>query len=165
MAKVSQVLRTALLLILSEGSEAELQPDEYEDAIFTMNNLMTGLDADGVQLGYTIVSNLSDEVTVPDGALQGVIANTAVHSAPFYDAEPSPALVLMAENGMKTMEKLGVNVGPSALPSTMPIGSGNEGCNTGGNANYHFYPDLEATILGEISGNIALESGTEESIS
>jgi len=163
MAKAEQVLRTALLAIFAIGAEAELEADEFNDAIFAMNNFMLAQDADGVKLGYTIVNDLSDEITVPPGALLGLIANVAIHSAPFYDGDVKPSLVLMAETGLKTMEHLGVTVGNSEFPGTLPVGSGNEG-DCGGFHQQHFYPDFEAQILAEISGVIGLEADTEATI-
>ena len=55
MATVAQVAKASLQRILVQASEAELEPDEYQDFIFAMNNFMLSLDADGVSLGYTEV--------------------------------------------------------------------------------------------------------------
>ena len=77
MATVAQVAKASLQRILVQASEAALEPDEYQDFIFAMNNYMAQLDAQGIVLGYTQVSNLADEVTVPTGALRGIIANMA----------------------------------------------------------------------------------------
>ncbi len=60
MATVAQVAKASLQRILVQASEAPLEPDEYQDFIFSMNNYMFQLDAQGVQLGYTEVSNLGD---------------------------------------------------------------------------------------------------------
>ena len=64
MATAGQVLKASLQKIIVQASEADLEPDEYSDAIFSMNNYMFDLDARGVHLGYTQVTNLSDEITV-----------------------------------------------------------------------------------------------------
>ena len=158
MATVAQVLKASLQKILVQGSESDLQQSEYEDAIFTMNNLMLGLDADGIRLGYTEVSSLGEDVTIPTGALRGLIFNLAIDLAPEYNGQVTAALVNAAEQGMETMRKLGVSIGSSALPSTLPIGSGNEGY---GDCVSRFYPDQESLILAETTGSIALETGTE----
>ena len=44
------------------------------------------------------------------------------------------------------------------MPSTLPLGSGNEGDMSG--ISGHFYPDSEADILAETTGAIALEQNT-----
>jgi len=161
MAQAAQVLRTALLAIFAIGAEAEIEGDEFNDAIEVMNNFMFAQDADGVKLGYTFVDDLSDEITIPPGALMGLIANVAILSEPFYpDATISQALILAAERGLRTMEHLGVTVGNTQFPGTLPVGSGNEG-DCSGFHQQHFYPNLEAQILAEISGVIGLEADTE----
>lgn len=159
MASAEQVLKASLQRILVQASEADLEADEFSDAIFAMNNYMFALDADGVHLGYTEVTNLADLITIPTGALRGLIANVAIDIAPDYDGEVSPGLVRAAEQGLKTMEQLGVEVTTSQFPSTLPRGSGNTGRNFGCTSN--FYPDLEREILAETTGAIGLEEGTE----
>lgn len=160
MATVAQVAKAALQKILVQASEAALEPAEYQDFIFTMNNFMFDLDANGISLGYTEVTNLADNVTVPVGALQGVIYNTAVLCAPEYDGEVTPMLFRIAEESLKTMRKLGQRIPTSSYPDTLSIGSGNEG-----NFRYrdsHFFPDQEAEILAETTGSIGLESSTND---
>ena len=157
MATAAQVLKAALQSILVQASEAPLEADEFQDTIFAMNNFMFALASDGVNLGYTEVSDLGDEITIPTGALRGLIANIGIEMAPDFGGVVSEALGVRAISGLKTMRRLGISLGASAMPSTLPVGSGNQDdflCNS------HFYPDLEATILAEAAGTIGLESGT-----
>lgn len=156
MATVAQVAKSALQKILVQASESELEADEYQDFIFAMNNYMASLAAEGVNLGYTVVCNLADEVTVPVGALRGLIANVAIECAPDYGGVVSDELRKMAHDGEKIMRKLGQHLRPSRFPSTLPIGSGNEWCSN----DIHFYPESEASILAEAGGTIGLETGT-----
>ena len=158
MATVAQVAKAALQRILVQASEAALEPDEYQDFIFAMNNYMAQLDAQGVTLGYTEVSDLGDEVTVPTGALRGIIANMAIEVAPDYGGVVSEGLVKAAREGMQTMRTIGVRMGKTALPATLPIGCGNEDESFGMSG--HFYPDQEAEILAETTGAIGLEINT-----
>ena len=151
MATVSQVVSAGLKSIIVLGNEADLESADAQDFIFAMNNFMLDLDANGVKLGYTEVSNLGDEVTIPSGALRGLIANVAIEVAPDYGGMVSAALQQRANSGLKTMKHLGIQIRSSAYPSTLPIGSGNEGEYTYGYNNY-FYPDLEQEILSEANG-------------
>ena len=160
MATVSQVLKSSLQRILVQASEAPIEASEAEDFIFDMNNFMLALDVDGVQLGYTEVSDLGDEITIPTGALRGLIANMAVEVAPDYDGTVTPALASAARNGLQVMRKLGQSIAASRFPSTLPLGSGNEDCS--GFNTTHFYPDQEAEILAETTGAIGLETNTNE---
>lgn len=157
----AQVLKAALQEILVQGSEAPLEADEYQDAIFAMNNYMTALDANGVHLGYTIVDSLSDEITVPAGAIQGIISNVAILLAPQFMAPITDGLVAKAKMGLNAMRKLGITIEPMSFSGTLPIGSGNEGQWNGGyGRNSHFYPDPVDAALTETGNSIVLETNT-----
>lgn len=158
MATVAQVAKASLQAILVQASEAPLEADEYQDFIFAMNNYMSSLAAKGINLGYTAVSTLADEVTVPPGALTGLIANMAFQSVPYYGGVVTAELAATAREGMQAMRQLGQVLTPTRLPSTLPVGSGNED-NQFGNG-LHFYPEDEPLIATEISGGIALEINT-----
>lgn len=159
MATVAQVANAALKRILVQASEAPLEADEYQDFIFALNNYMLALDAEGITLGYTEVSDLGDEVTVPTGALRGIIANMAIEVAPDYNGTVSPALATAAQQGLQVMRIIGQTISPSSFPSTLPIGSGNE--DSGLFCNSRFYSGAnEAEILAETTGAISLEDST-----
>lgn len=159
MTTTGEAVTAALEEILEEGEEADLEAAELSKAIFAMNNMMLALDAGGVTLGYTKVSSVSDPITIPDGAIEGLVKNLAIKLAPQYDATVTAALNEAAQDGMEVMEMLGVTIDPTALPSTLPVGSGNEEC---GNWSDRFYPGPEDGIDGESNGNIILETGTED---
>ena len=142
-ATAAQVVKASLQRILVQASEAPIQADEAQDFIFAMNNYMLALDAEGISLGYTVVANLGDEITVPVGALRGMIANLAIEVAPDYNGEISAGLQKAAIEGMVAMRRLGRVAMVSAYPGNLPIGSGNE---WGVRGTSHFYPDSEATI-------------------
>ncbi len=163
MATVAQVVRASLSRILVQPSEAEVEASEAQDFIFSMNNYMLALDAEGIRLGYTEVSDLGDTITIPTGALRGLIANMAIEVAPDYDGTVSEGLRKAAREGMIAMEQLGQTVGATPYPPTLPIGSGNEGDFNLVNG-YHYYPDLEQQILAETTGSISLEVNTENVI-
>jgi hypothetical protein len=159
MATAQQVIDLSLKAIMVQGADAELQADEYNDAIFSLNTMMLAYDAQGIALGYTEVSSLSDEITVPAGALRGIIYNLAIDIAPQYGGEISPGVTNAASAGEDAMLNIAVEAGTSAMPSTLPRGTGNY---YQSGYDYRFYPDLEAEILGETAGAIGLESGTED---
>ncbi len=153
MATAGDVIQTALKRILVQASDAPLEPDEYQDALESLNDLMAAYEADGIRLGYTPVDNVEDEVTVPAGARRGIIANLAVEISADYGGNITAALTRQASEGMQTMRKLGQATIRSVLPDSLPVGSGNEGCY--GNDS-HFYAQL-STALMTLSGN-ALET-------
>lgn len=158
MTTTAQVTKAALQLLLVQDSESELPADEYQDTIFAMNNLMLSLDAQGISLGYTVVSNLGDEITIPPGAIQGLIYNLALEMAPQFNATITPGITNGAQLGMEAMRQLGQIIVTSQYPGTLPVGSGNEGWRN----DRHFFPDREAEILAETTGAIGLEADTNE---
>ncbi len=162
MATVKQVADAALKRILVQGAEAELEPHEYQDFIFALNNYMLSLDAKGITLGYTRVDNLGDDVTVPSGALRGIIANMAIEVSPDYGGKVSDGLVKAAEEGMHSMMMIGQSITQTEFPSTLPYGSGQYDSYSGIDFASQYYPDLEAEILAETTGAIGLETGTDE---
>lgn len=164
MATVAQVAAASLKRILVQGADAPFEADEYQDFIFALNNYMLALDAEGVTLGYTEVSDLGDQVTVPTGALRGIIANMAIEVAPDYGGQVSPALVKAARDGLQTMRLIGQTVPATAYPSTLPIGSGND-CNSAYLTSRFYSGATEAEILAETTGAISLENDTAEASS
>jgi hypothetical protein len=125
MATAIYIAERALKQILVQGSDAPFEADEYQDFYDAMNDFMADLDARGVNLGYTNVSGPDDVITIPDGAIRGLIANMAIESAPDYEATVSPALIQQAQVGMRTMRRLGQKRVQVAFPSTLPRGAGN----------------------------------------
>lgn len=147
-----RVIERALKRILVGGADASPEADETADALSDLNDFMLALEANGVRLGYTVVDNVSDIVTVPQGAVNGIIANLAVTVAPDYSAAISPALAEQAREGMRTLRRLGRNKVSTPYPTTLPQGSGNEGYNPSG-WNDHFY-------LSGVSGVLSLAGNT-----
>jgi len=161
METAADIIKSALQEILVQASEAPIEADEAQTAIKYLNRMMFRFAADGINLGYTKVSNLGDPITVPDGAIDGIVSNLAVRLFPQFSAPTTqidPILMGDAREGLKTLEMLGVHVGPTSFPSTLPIGSGNEWEGSWGD---HFYPESDNPILTEQGGFISLESGTE----
>jgi hypothetical protein len=157
MATVEQVANAALKRIIVQGSESSLEADEYADFIFALNNYMHQLAAEGINLGFTEVSTIQDTVTIPTGALRGLIANMAIEVSPDYGGVVSEALVLAARQGKQTMRLIGQRIGKTRYPSTLPRGTGNYDSFSMGD---NYYPDLESTILTETTGAIGLEDET-----
>ena len=83
----------------------------------------------------------------------------AIEVAPDFGGVISVGLQRAARDGYNTMRLLGQRMATTKLPSTLPIGSGNEGNNLGLN-NGHFYPESEQEILAESTGAIGLENNT-----
>jgi len=159
METAQTVVNDILQEILVQGSEQAIQAVDAQTCIRYMNRFMASLAATGVSLGYTTVSSLADSITIPDGAIEGLVYNTAIRLCSSYDIQPNQFLQMNARESLKAMNLLGVTIGPSSYGDTTPIGSGNEGDYTYND--YHFYADNQDSILTEQDGGITLESGTE----
>ena len=153
------IIKDALGEITVLGAEAPIEAVDAQVSIRYLNRMMAAFDADGIDLGYTEVSSLADLITVPAGAIAGMVSQLAVMLwDQFSDGQPVPSTLLArAISNKNTMRNLAVTIGATEYPSTLPIGSGNE---WEGNTR-HFYPDLEGTILAETNGSIGLEESTE----
>lgn len=160
MEKAGDIIKDALIEITVLGAEAPVEAVDAQSAIRYLNRMMAALDADGIDLGYTEVASLADDITVPAGANQGMVFLLAQLLWDQYsDDRPVPgSLVFKARDSINTMRNIAVTVGQTEYPDTLPIGSGNEG---DGIRTNHFYPDLQSTILAETNGSIGLEDETE----
>jgi len=125
MATAAEVAQQALKRILVEADETPLEATEYADFYDIMNNFMADLEAKNVNLGYTAVTAGTDEVTVPAGALRGLIANCAIEASTDYGGYVTPALQRMAREGMRTLHKLGRTRIAAKYPGNLPKGAGN----------------------------------------
>ena len=118
------------------------------------------LDAQGIALGYTVISGLADTVTIPPGAEQGLVMNLALIIAGQFGAVPLATTALAAKEGLEAMRKLAIEVLPADFPETLPIGSGNE--DRSGIWSQRFYGPSADAIAAETTGNISLEDNTNE---
>lgn len=153
--KTSEIITDALETLTVLAEEAKIPQGEANAAIRALNDMMLMWQVQGIDIGYTQVTNMGDDITVPLGAVLGMKANLALTLAPKYNIEPSAVMIRNALIGYTAIVDMGTTVGPMSLPSTLPQGSGNYDSDT-------FYPDQSGTILTESGGSIALESDTEE---
>lgn len=158
METAESVIKDALQEILVQASEQPIQAVDFQTAKSYLNRMMSSFDAQGISLGYTTVTNPSDLITVPDGAIDGVVFNLAKRLLPTYDLPLTAELSQNASDGLDAMRNLAVTVQESIIPCTLPIGSGNEDDYTYND--YHFYPCEDSEILTEQGGSILLESDT-----
>lgn len=125
MYTTAQVLKQALLEIITQASESPLESDEYQDAIFVLNTMMNEYEGNGLNLGWSDVSTLADEITSPASIISGIVSNLAIRLAPQFMGSVTPELMRKAELGLKIMAKVGISIEPTEFANTLPIGSGN----------------------------------------
>ena len=156
--ETAQVVVTDILQeILVQASEQPVEAVDFQFVVRYMNRYMAQL-AVTIPLGYTVVTNPDDLITIPDGAINGLIFNVALKVLNSFDIAVGPTLAANANDALTAMRKLSRNAASTRHPSTLPIGSGNE---TSFNST-HFYAGEESTILTEQNGSILLEDTTNE---
>ena len=111
--------------LLINSAEQSIPAVDFETGVRYLNRWMFMQDADGVKLGYTEVINPNDLITVPAGAINGIIYNVALQLSTTYDVIVTPELAVKASQGLNVMIKLGSPLHGSKYTSNTPRGSGN----------------------------------------
>lgn len=153
------LISDALGEILVSAAEQPVEAAQMSGAIRVLNRMMAAWSSAGIALGYTAITGPSDAITVPDGALDGLVTNLAVRLAPQYDESVTPELLKAANDGMKAIRQIAVTTTRTPYPCTLPVGSGNE-WDIAGSVTDKFYPCTTDTVLTEEGGNIQLENDT-----
>jgi hypothetical protein len=137
MAETAKTLISDILgELLNSSPEQSMAPVDFQTALRYLNRWMLEQDADGIKLGYTEVVNPEDVITVPAGAINGIIYNVVIQLSTTYDVIVTPELVAKASKGLNIMIKLGSPVLGSKYTSNTPIGSGSYSDNL---ADFNFY--------------------------
>ena len=159
MHTAGEVIVDALQNLIIQASESDINADEAQTAIRFMNDYMASIDAyPGINIGYTVVSNLVDPVTIPEGAIRGLKANLAIALAPQYDVPLTQELLIASQAGQKAMLAISFKIRRTQFGSTLPRGSGND-TRTNGRTS-PFYPGIADNINTEDNRNIDLETNT-----
>lgn len=158
METAANVILDALKEIVAIPAEAAIDAYKAQVGIFYLNAMMWEFSAIGINLGYTGVDSLSDNITVSDGALEGIVKNLAIEISPVFKGSiTSTDLFDQAQSSLQTLRQISYDQ-PAYSPysSNLPVGSGNEYWNT-----QKFYDDQATPILTENGGNIAPEAAGE----
>jgi hypothetical protein len=156
METASNVICDALKEIVATPGQVPIGSYEANVGIFYLNTMMAGLSTIGVNVGFTYVKSLGDDITVPDSALEPIVKNLAIEMSPiFSESLTSQDLFEQAEDGINVLRTISIRRPANAgYPSTLPIGSGNYDtfCIN------DYYNAFGKDILTEISGNIGPET-------
>ena len=137
MPETAQTLVSDILQeLLINSAEQSIPAVDFQTTVRYLNRYMSMQDGDGVKLGYTEVTNPTDDITVPAGAINGIIYNVALNLATTYDVVVTPELAVKAQTGLNIMIKLGSPIQGTKYTSNTPRGSGN--CNDTFSA-FNFY--------------------------
>ena len=141
METAESVINDALQEILVQASEQALQTVDFQTGRRYLNRMMNTTPFN--LLGFTTVTNPSDNITIADGAIEGVVFNLAKKLLTSYDMPLTAELLQSASNGLEEIRRIAVVVKPTSFPCTLPIGSGNEQENTYNNQHFYACPDKE----------------------
>jgi hypothetical protein len=121
-----QIIRDAMKKIGCYSAGDTLDPDESALSIRTMNRMFAAWESQDIKLGHTPIANIEDTMTIPAGAIEGVIHNLAVKLAPDLLEKDAPQSVIgLAISGKRTIGIIGTDPISLDFPSTLPMGSGN----------------------------------------
>jgi len=154
----NSVISDALSLILVQGDEEPIEATTAQLAIRVLNRMMNRLTIYGINLGFTEVTNLKTQMTVPDASIDSIVKMLAYYLHSFFGTgQPNPLVVAGAKDAIGDLTLGWMEIAPSEYPENLPRGSG---LDLPDYARMHFYGDLEDTILAEIAGYISLEDST-----
>ena len=154
METAESVINDALQEILVQASEQSLQTVDFQTGRRYLNRMMATSPYN--LLGFTVITNPSESVTIPDEAIEGVIFNLAKRLLSSYDMPLTAELHASANDGIKTIRRITTDIQPTQFSSTLPIGSGNNIINPVSD----FFPPSPAELLTEGDGVMILESDT-----
>ena len=122
MTTASDIVNSALGLILTRSANIPLEADEMQDGIIGLNDMMASWN---LALGYKDVSSSSDTITSPAYANLAIKENLAIHLAPGFGGIVDADLRLNARKSKSALLRIVVNIGPAKMPRTLPRGTGN----------------------------------------
>ena len=138
--------------------ETALEASDERIGIKAINRIMAKFAANGVNLGFTKLTNIADVITIPEGAHDALITILGLRLWPKYRSVAVPIEIIKnARDGEKQMYRMGIVFASTKYPSTLPMGSGNV---PDGYDNY-YAGDIVDSILAESNESISLEDDTE----
>lgn len=159
MEKAATVIQDILLECLVQNANQPIDGVDSNTCIRYMNRFMDSMAVYGASLGYSRITSPNEFVTIQPGGMDGLIFNTALRLCNSYDVQVSQSLAISAKEGKAAMLMLSRTQNKTQHPSTLPIGSGNEGQVAG--IEDEFYNPIDS-VEQEQYGTIILESGTNE---
>ncbi len=144
-----RVMMTTALKIISrafqkagiKAAEVPLTPSEIEDGLDVLNDMVKTWGAVGILKGVTPVIDVGDDLNEPDESSWALKANLAIMMAGEYRVEVSQSMAIDATNSLEGLISSSTDLESVPLPSTLPMGSGND--EQYYNSNQEFFPENE----------------------
>jgi hypothetical protein len=104
-ATVGKIVSRALRLIGVLDPNEPLEAEDAETGIEALNAMVRRWEANGQALGWSDVSNPSEEMPSPPELDECIAFNLAVTVAPEYDASVSPMVAMRAAESMNDLRR------------------------------------------------------------
>lgn len=116
---------------LGIGADFDITPEELQTALRRLDTMLAVWDGKGIRLGYPLpsspdASDLDQDSSLPDAALEPVYLNLALRLAPSYGKAVSVDTRRNASAGYDRLLIAAAQPLPPQQPSTMPRGAGNK---------------------------------------
>lgn len=107
----------------------DLSPEEIQDCLNRLDDMMAEWDFKGIRLGYALPSEENpsspdDDAHLPDGVVSAVASNLAIRCAPMFGKQVSPDVYKQAKDGLDVIEIATMQMPSMQYPTTMPRGGG-----------------------------------------
>lgn len=153
---VEELVRDSLQELGVQAAEQPITPDQIQTGIRYTNRMMASLDY--LNLGFTIVNDASDEITVPPYCDEWMVKALAVRLSPqFGGTSMLPIIMQDRDQAYSNLLNQAVEVEPSCYPSRLPVGAGNSQDDT----NIRFYPGRNKILEKEDGQDILTEEGQD----
>lgn len=134
------IISPALEKINVKDPDDDLDASDATTAIRYLNDMMIAMaDLNGIQLNYTIVSAVADEITTPDWSHGWMRAKLGLILADEYGKDITAGMAGLAEEYEKGVRRRCVKLRPTSLPDGLPTGSGNSAYSGRGRGTANFF--------------------------
>ena len=122
MATVESVVKKALRLLRVIDVKQSVKAVDMQTGIEALNDMMTQWESFPLALGWSNVSNPSEEMPVGDYAKIAIQSNLALHLRPEYGVEAEADVIALATNSLAILRRQYSNANPLSLNLSLPSG-------------------------------------------
>ena len=105
MSTVEKTVARTLRILRVIDARQPVKPGDMSTAIDALNGMMTRWEANTLSLGWSNVTNPSDEMPVPEVALDAIAYNLAMRLRPEYGTTLDPDTIEMARRGLADLQR------------------------------------------------------------
>lgn len=122
--KAREIITRAFAEVIQ--SKYTIEDVNLQDSLRYLNRMMAKLEIEGIEVGYTSLSDVDSELTTSNTVILGMVKNLALILWPQYSTVPvNPLIKFSANRSLDSMRSQAIaTIEPAQFPSTLPIGSG-----------------------------------------